>query len=296
MLRNLPHRYHPQDILITRDGTWHMAGAPIYPEMLAQKSDVVFNALHGFYGEDGKIQQALESFGLPYTGSGVVASAIGMNKILAREVFSKHEFKLPRADTVSFHESAEESAHRVFRSMSPPWIVKPSSAGSSVGVQLARSLVGLGEAIREARKHSERVLIEEFIGGREATVCVVDAFGGGRVHALPPIEIRKPAGRPVFDFNLKYGSEVEEICPGDFDFSTRLILETLAVKAHEAIKARHYSRSDFIISPKRGIYLLEINTLPGLTEESLLLKALAAIDCSFGDFLDHILTLAIAEK
>ena len=296
ILRNLPHRYHPQDILIARDGTWHMAGAPIYPEALAQKSDVVFNALHGSYGEDGKVQQIFEILGLPYTGSDVIASALGMNKILARDAFFRYELKLPRADTVSAYEPAEEAAHRVFRSIGPPWIVKPSSAGSSIGVGLARSLAELGDSIREARKHSEKILIEEFIGGREATVCVVDALKGGRIHALPPIEIRKPPGRPIFDYEFKYGGEAEEICPGDFDLSTRLLLETLAMTAHEAIGARHYSRSDFIISPKLGIYLLEINTLPGLTEESLLLKALAAIGCPFGDFLDHILTLALRGK
>jgi D-alanine-D-alanine ligase len=182
----------------------------------------------------------------------------------------------------------------VFEKVPPPWVVKPADRGSSVGLALARTFRELAGALETAFSVSDNVLVEEFIRGREATCGVVDDFRDQETYALPPIEIRKP-GMEIWSYKDKYSGETEEICPGNFSVEEKRSLETLARQAHRALGLRHYSRSDFILAP-RGIYLLEVNTLPGMTAESLLPKALAAVGCNYPDFLDHVIKLALAKR
>lgn len=299
ILKNLPERYAPVDILISKNGEWHAGGLPTRPEKILPHLDVVFNALHGAYGEDGTFQQMLEAYGVPYTGSGSLASAIGMNKSLARGRFVEAGIKIPygmvlRAD--EYEEGGGSDGHfafDLFRRFPQPSVVKPLSSGSSVGVGIAHTHDELSEALAHAFSFGDAVLIEEYIRGREATCGVVDDFRGHDTHALLPIEIIKPEQSRFFDYNAKYGGESQELCPSpNFSQVEKQVIEKLAIQAHRAIGARHYSRSDFIVSP-RGVYLLEINTLPGLTSESLLPKALAAGGTQFEQFLEHILTLAL---
>ena len=301
VLKHLPEdKYHKHDILIARDGTWHLGGIVMSPERVTSQVDVIFNALHGEYGEDGKLQSLLEHLGIPYTGSNVFASAIGMNKPLAKEIFKRNGIKVPYGLLVKQNEienacpDGTGAAEYIFRKMSPPWVIKPADRGSSVGLVLARTFKELEQGLELAFSVSPNVLVEEFIKGREATCGVVDNFRGRDVYTLPPIEIRKP-GNEVWSYKGKYGGETEEICPGNFSPDEKMALEKLAAHAHQALGLRHYSRADFIISP-RGIYLLEVNTLPGMTAESLLPKALATVGCSYPDFLDHILQLALNRK
>ncbi|MBI2046151.1 MAG: D-alanine--D-alanine ligase [Parcubacteria group bacterium] len=301
VLQNLPERYAPVDILISKNGEWHAGGLPTRPEKILPHVDVVFNALHGAYGEDGIFQQMLEAHGVPYTGSDSLASAIGMNKVLARKRFAAMGMKVPYGMELQAEaREEEEPVHMderfvfdLFRRFPQPSVVKPISAGSSVGVRVAHTLGELSEALEYAFSFGDTVLIEEYIRGREATCGVVDDFRGHDTHALLPIEIIKPQHSRFFDYQAKYGGESQEICPSpNFSQEQKQMIEKLAVQAHRAIGARHYSRSDFIISP-RGVYILEINTLPGLTSESLLPKSLAAGGTQFEQFLDHILTLAM---
>ena len=287
-------KYLPIDILLSTRGQWYMNGVLTDLPTIASQVDVIWNALHGEYGEDGKLQQELDRFNIPYTGSGSLASAIGMHKGLAKERFRDYGLLTPEGDLVRKEDVSRDQAFELFRGRHLPLIVKPVSGGSSIATTVANTFEELNQAIMVASKFGD-VLVEEVIQGKEATVCVVDGNVEGEHFVLYPIEIVPPTDKTFFDYDAKYSGESEEICPGRFTLSTHSDLRDLATKAHQSIGARHYSRTDFIISPK-GIYVLEINTLPGLTEESLLPKALKKGGVAIPDFLDHVIGLALARK
>lgn len=296
VLRHLPDHYEARDILVSKDGTWHYVGLPFSPREIGRHADVVFNAMHGEYGEDGQVQRLLDATAVPYTGSGAYASAVGMNKEIAKDIFRQAGLRVPFGKLVRRTDGAPATlAKKIFELVSPPWIIKPADRGSSVGLYLAKTFTELVVRLEECFKYSDRVIVEEYIKGREATVGVLEQFRDQEHYALPPIEIRRPGGADIWTYNDKYNGATEEICPGNFSQEEKRELEYLARTAHRALGLRHYSRSDFIISP-RGIYLLETNSLPGLTSESLLPKALAAVGCNYPDFLDHLVRLALKNK
>lgn len=297
VLKNLAHeklaeKYEALDIFIDRDGVWHIAGAPIPAHKVLTRADIFVNALHGEYGEDGKIQTLLDYHNAKYTGSRSLASSVGMNKVLAKNAFKKAGIKTP------YHIVIAERKYNpldIFRSFPMPAVVKPVSAGSSVGISIVRTFGDLQPAIEAAFKIGDEVLIEEFIPGVEATVGVIDNFRGEELYALPPIEIRH--SRDFFDYEAKYSAaDTQEIVPGRFTDEQKAELIRLAREVHSVLGLRHYSRTDFIVSPRRGVYVLEVNTLPGLTEASLVPKALAAVGSNLPEFLDHIIGLALEGK
>lgn len=293
--------YKPIDILIDKDGTWHINGKPVTVGDVFHSVDVVFNALHGDFGEDGKVQQMLDQWKIPYTGSGAFASALGYNKVLAKEQFASLGIKTPVHFVVpQFQEEIEDIevyskniAKQIHDKLSPAWILKPLSGGSSVGMRMCRTYPELENAFIEGINKYNDVLIEELIEGKEATVGVVNDFRDKRVYVLPPIEIRIPDSKKFFDYEAKYQGESEEICPGNFSRQEKEELERLAEIIHTGLNLDHYSRSDFIIHPKKGIYALEVNTLPGLTDESLIPKMLVAVGSGVPQFIDHIIKLAL---
>lgn len=291
ILRNRPDKYSPIDVFISKDGTWHLHGRAVPPHKALSHVDVVFNALHGTYGEDGKVQTLLSALNIPYTGSGPVASALAMNKGLAKEVYVRHGLRVPKHEMVEGNVSLDKLI-QIFRNYLHPVIVKPVDSGSSVGMRLAHTFEELKEAVVHALRHSERALIEEYILGKEATCAVVDGARGQKLYALIPVEIRKPLGSPFFDYEAKYSGESTELCPGSFSPKENREIENAAKLAHEALGLRHYSRSDFIITPKGNIYILETNSLPGLTKESLLPKSLRAVGWDPHDFVEHVISLA----
>lgn len=296
VLNNLsPEKYNIKDIFVDKEGIWQIEGKPIKPADAVTHLDVVFNALHGEYGEDGKVQHILESLGIPFTGSGSVASAIGMNKHLSKEVYKKNNLKTPQSLLLDSMMDISKQAHKVFQKFPLPIIVKPVSGGSSFGVSFVNKFTELESAIRKAFEHSQLVLIEEFIKGKEATCGVIDDYRDKEFYTLPAIEIR-PHVSEFFDYDAKYQGKSDEIVPGNFTDEEKKELERMAREAHKALGLRHYSRSDFIIHPKRGIFILETNTLPGLTEESLIPKALKSVGASLSHFLDHIIELAMRKK
>jgi D-alanine-D-alanine ligase len=294
---NLADRYEVLDIFIDKTGTWHYLGKPITPNILFKMVDVVFNAMHGAYGEDGTVQAILDQYNIPYTGSESLASAISMNKVLTKKVYNNFKIKTPIHTLLQKDgKNISLEAARLFRSFPMPVVVKPHNSGSSVGISIAGTLPELENAIYKAFDYSDTAIIEEYIAGKEATCGVVENFRDQEVYSLLPVEIRKPETATFFDFEAKYGGKSEEICPGNFTTEEKRMIQEVARDAHKALGLRHYSRSDFIIHPKRGIYILETNTLPGLTSESLLPKSLKAIGCSLPDFLDHLIKLALSGK
>ena len=172
-----------------------------------------------------------------------------------------------------------------------PAVVKPNSSGSSVGVTIVRYYDELPEALLKAIEHSDTVILEEYIKGVESTCGVLENFRSQDLYALPPIEIRPSAH--FFDYDAKYSGKSEEIVPATFSDKLKREIEELSTKIHRALGLRHYSRSDFMIHPTRGIYALEVNTLPGLTTESLYPKSLRAVGSSVPEFVEHIVGLVV---
>jgi D-alanine-D-alanine ligase len=300
----LKEKYKPVDILIDKSGVWHKNGLPITLQQAFEHVDVIWNALHGDYGEDGKVQQVLEHWKVPYTGSGVFPSALAYHKGLAKEQFKNFGIKTPehillpvyQADIDGpFREYANRKAEEIVRRMPPPWIVKPFSGGSSVGIHVCKDNLSLLYALKDVARTGASVMVEELVTGKEATVAVIEGFRGEKLYALPSIEIRLPKEKTHFDYNAKYKGESQEICPGKFLRAEKVILENLAKEIHKSLGLRHYSRSDFIVNPKKGIYALEVNTLPGLTDASLLPLGLSSVGATMPDFIDHVLSLALSK-
>jgi D-alanine-D-alanine ligase and related ATP-grasp enzymes len=300
VLKNLPSRYEGVDVFISQDGIWHVHGIERSPAQALKHVDVAFLALHGQFGEDGKVQTILEHLGIPYTGSQAFPSALAMHKHHAKEAVKKLGHALAGTVKLAWHkiftrdEIRERGIHIIFREIPHPSIVKPVAAGSSVGVSIVRSFHDLESALEAAFAHGDSVMIEELIEGREATCGVVDGFRGQNRYALLPVEIIPHKKSPFFDYAAKYHGQATEICPGSFDDVTKQAIQNAAVAVHESLGLRHYSRSDFIVHPKRGVFFLETNTLPGLTAESLFPKSIAAVGSTLPDFLDHIIGLALS--
>ena len=290
VLRHMPERYKAVDILIDKEGVWHKGGIPMEPERALRQIDAVFNALHGEYGEDGKVQRLLDCLHVPYTGSGSFASAVGMNKPIAKDYFKKAGLKTARHISLSVTSDLDKELVSIFRTFNFPVVVKPAGSGSSLGVSIARSFEALKGAVAKAFGYGPKVMVEEHVKGREATCGVVDGFRGKDTYALFPIEI-VPEG-DSFDYDAKYRGKSKELCPSTFSPEEKKLIEETAIAAHKAVGLRHYSRTDMILTP-RGAFVLEVNTLPGLTAESLLPKALHAGGIPFPDFLDHVIQLAL---
>ncbi len=297
----LNKKYKPVDIFIDKNGAWHVNGKPTSMNAISSHVDVIFNALHGDYGEDGKVQQLLDKWNIPYTGSSSFASALGYNKQLSKEQFAVLGIKtpahilVPRITEVDIdtNKYALNIARQIHDQLPPPWIIKPLSGGSSVGMKMCYTYGDLIDAFANGINNETDVLVEEMIEGKEATVGVIDNFRNKEVYVLPSIEIRIPKTKKFFDYEAKYTGVSEEICPGNFSREEKEELENLAEKIHKGLNLSHYSRSDFIIHPKKGIYTLEVNTLPGLTNESLIPKMLYAVGSNVPEFIDHVIQLAL---
>lgn len=296
VLRHIPtEKYEKHDILVDRSGAWHFDGVPTSLRHVAEHVDIVFNALHGSYGEDGIVQQELGNFSVPYTGSGVFASNIAMNKGITRDFVREIPVKMPRYEIVQATDDIERVQYSLFRTLSLPVMVKPLTAGSSIGISLVTDFFDLANAIAEALRYSSVVLVEEYIYGKEAACGVIEEFRAEKQYALPPAEIRISKKYPFFNYEAKYNGSSENLCPGNFSKDEKQLLEQSAIAIHKALGLRHYSRSDFIINPS-GVYFLEVNTLPGLGEQSIIPHALTAVGATLGDFIDHVVGMALAQK
>ncbi len=243
-------------------------------------ADVCFLALHGGRGEDGTVQAVLDLLGLPYTGSGHLASALAMDKDLAKRVLRDHGIASPR------WLMAPATAAQVKALVGFPCIVKPSKQGSSVGMSLVRQARGLAKAVQTAARFDDEVMIEAYVAGREFTVGVLGE------EALPVVEIR--AKHELFDYECKYTPGMaEEIAPAPIDAALAVRLQDAGLRVHRALKLGGYSRVDFRCDEAGAIFCLEANTLPGLTANSLIPKAARAAGMPFPVLCETICRLAL---
>jgi D-alanine-D-alanine ligase len=295
-------KYLPELIEITREGKWLLheennTTKLVSPPILAperperRRWDIVFIALHGTFGEDGRIQALLDLAGIPYTSSGVLASALGMDKAKTKRLVAQSGVRCPKFLELHTVFSPDNVHKQILKTVKYPCVVKPNSSGSSVGVSIVKTKKELPVALEKAQKEDGVILVEEYIKGREVTCGVMGNSNHDKLVPMPPVEIVVD-GR-FFDYHAKYESKVtKEICPAKLSKQLTKKLQELAMKAHEALGCDGLTRSDFIIKGSTP-YFLEINTIPGLTEQSLCPKEAKAMGMSFGELLDKMVEMGL---
>ncbi len=269
-LHSLGHQVSEVD---PRDETWS----------LPPDTDAVFLALHGTYGEDGTVQRRLDELGVPYTGCDAGASRLAFDKFL-----TKQKCVAAGVPTARFTVFDSPQAHWP-AGWEPPVVLKPVRQGSSVGLQFVDQVKDFGAALAESFRHDSQVLMEEKISGRETTVGILDG------KPLPLVEVRPKSG--AYDYQNKYtAGATEYFCPADFDAATTQRIQAAALGAFQAIGGRDYSRVDVMVRPNGEPVVLEVNTLPGMTETSLLPKAAAAAGLGFAELCQRMVELALQHK
>jgi len=257
----------------------------------AAEIDVALIVLHGPYGEDGTVQGLLELLGIPYQGAGVLASAVAMDKYVAKQLYRQAGLNVPR-DILIQRSNTPQSVRQCLDQLGLPLVVKPASGGSSVGISIVRHAGSLQAAVDQALQFSDTVMVEAFIDGLELTVGVI---GNDELEALPVIEIIPDDSCDFFDYRAKYTAGVtREICPARIDADIARQASEMAKAAHGALCCRGYSRSDMILHDG-GLYLLETNTIPGMTENSLLPLAARTAGITFSRLMDRLINLSLED-
>ncbi len=247
---------------------------------LPADTELAFLVLHGEYGEDGQVQARLESLHMPYTGSGPEASRVAFDKELSKQVFERNNIPTPRWVALDRRDAPPPEG------MGPGWVLKPPRQGSSVGLQVVEEAAQWPEALADAADHDGHVLCEELIAGRELTVGILGEA------TLPVVEVRPKVGR--YDYQNKYTvGATEYFCPADLPESTTAEVSELSRQAFESVGASEFGRVDLMLDEARRPYVLEVNTLPGMTETSLLPKAAAAAGIDFNQLCQRMVDLAM---
>ena len=266
-LRSLGHTVHEVD---PQDPAWELPAG----------TEVVFLALHGTYGEDGTVQRRLDAAGIPYTGCDAESSRVGFDKRLTKECCVAAGVPTARFTVVTAATAPWPSAWE------PPVVLKPVRQGSSVGLQFVDRIADWTTSLTEALRFDTEVLVEERIIGRETTVGILG------VTALPVLEVRPKSG--AFDYRNKYTAGATEVfCPAEFDAVTTARIQAAALGAFHAIGGRDYARVDVMVRPNGDPIVLEVNTLPGMTELSLLPKAAAAAGVGYADLCQRMIAMAL---
>jgi len=253
--------------------------------------DVVFLALHGGQGEDGTIQALLDLTGKPYTGSGVLSSALAMNKAMSKKIFEREGILTPDWFLLEKSELSDFScvSERISKSFGFPCVVKPNDQGSTVGLTIVEEDKGVKEAIQFARKYSNYILVERFISGRELTVGILGDM------ALPVVEIIPEHG--IYDYECKYThGKSNYVCPAKISPERTKEIQTIGLKAFKALRCEDYARVDFRYGDDDRFYCLEVNTLPGMTATSLVPKAAKVMGIDFRELVETIAKLALRSK
>lgn len=262
-----------------------------------EKPNVIFLALHGKDGEDGKIQSLCEMFKIPYTGSGVLASALAMNKemsynILSSKLLSPNFFRLDRKSFSVFKK--DTLVKKIKKDISFPCIIKPNESGSSVGISKVNTFQEISLALQKAFKEDDKILIQEYIQGKEFTCAVLgNSSIGGELISLPVVQIIPKS--EFFDRDAKYSGQTGEICPANISKNLENKIREMAIIAHKSIMCDGLTRTDFIYTDNK-LYFLEINTIPGATSESLAPKEAKAHGWSYSKFLEMQINLAISKN
>ena len=312
-------RFNVKPVIIEKNGQWnvwsgwlsnreifekfppnHAQLSPVdaLSKLLKGNVDVVFLALHGPGGEDGVIQGFFETAGLPYTGSGVLGNAVGMDKILTKQILLQEGLATPKyikEDSIEILENCMTFSDRVESELGFPCVPKISNQGSSKNVGIAKDRQQLESLLLEFARSGDEVLVEEFISGRELTCAVIDKPGERNSLALPPTEL-VPISSDWFDLHAKYTpGATDEITPARITPEETAEVQSIALKCHKVLHCGGMSRTDMMMKDGK-FYVLEINTIPGLTATSLIPQAAAVEGISFPELLEIQLLWALEKR
>lgn len=250
---------------------------------ICQEADLVFMALHGENGENGKIQAAFDLLGIAYTGTDYISSAMAMDKVITKELFFHNKVATP--GSIAIKETDTDLFEKV-SDMSYPMVVKTSCGGSSIGVYIVADKKELEESVLEAKKYGSDILVEEYVKGREFSVGVIDG------KALPIIEIVPKVG--FYDYKNKYqAGSTDEICPAQLDDGITKRMQEIAEQVFRVLRLKVYARMDFMLNEAGEPFCIEANTLPGMTPTSLLPQEAQAMGMSFEDLCEKIMELSL---
>ncbi len=316
-------RFEVRPVVIARDGRWwirsralrpegprrraafdprHVEGwrpyrgpIPAIQELATWPADVVLPVLHGPFGEDGTVQACLAAAGLPFVGSGSLASGIANDKVRTKEILSFHGVPTPRFEVLGASELARgrsDTAERLVAAFGAPLVLKDPTGGSSLEVRIADDAGAVAAALDELSPPATRVLVEAYVRGRELTAGVLDDRERGEPVALPIVEIRPRSSR-TFDYREKYAPDgAEELCPAPIPPEVEAEARRLGLLVHTLLGLKGLSRTDLIWEADRGLEVLEVNTIPGLTPRSLVPRAARALGIEFSALVENLIRTA----
>ena len=277
------------DMLLDKEGVLHIKGVPADLEKAQASVDYIWNALHGEFGEDGKIQGLLDQYGIPYSGSGVIASAQAFNKQKTKEYAQSLGIKTPTSLLImpDGAESVSETTSRIYKTMAPPWVIKPLSGGSSINTFFAFTPLDLANIVEESISHSQPFIVEQYISGTEVAVGVIDEFRNKKNYVLPVVDIASPSrGVLGYDSRLEggYTDTQSRLRPAE-----RQQIGELAQKLHASLGAKDYSQSEFIVDRFGKVWFIETDTHPALHDEAPFYKALESVGATLTEFVKSVL-------
>ena len=311
-LEKMRDSYKLVDIFIDRGEQWYLNGVLTDLDKIAQQIDVAINTIYGEFGEDGKIQQILDQLDIPYVGSDSVSSALSYDKNTTKIALSNLKIRNPRhllfpayfRDLDSSQNESEireqkkeyatNKARDVWAKLSPPWIIKPLTGGSSLGVSICNSIEDLVQAFLSGVEADSSLIAEEYIKGQEGSIVSINNFRGQDVYTFPPAQIIIPKDKAFCDSELKNSGKMKIVCPGNFPTGQSKEIEKIAKQIHKELNLRHYSKIDFIIN-RNGIYIIEINTIPEYQDNSVLNNSLLSVGSNMVEFLIHSIDMALAK-
>lgn len=265
--------------------------ANLIPTLEKMGAKVVFNAVHGMYGEDGRLQSILEAAGMPYTGCGVLASAVAMDKAATKRFLQSANISTPRCLIINRRDAKDLNAveAKILEQFSIPVVIKAATQGSSIGVHIVKDAKDVKEAVSDCFKYSADVLVEECIKGKELTVAMME--DGDEIRCLPVIWIAPHSG--AYDFHSKYTKGATDYhCPAPLSEEVTAHVQKLALDTYKVLGLSGVARVDVMLDENNQGYVLEANTIPGMTATSLVPKAAAAVGISFPELCEKILLSA----
>ncbi len=277
-------KFEATQIVIGKDGEW-----PASLQEIKEQNDVAFIAMHGEYGEDGQVQSILETFGIPYTGSDPITSALAMDKTKSSILFTRNGLLTP--ESLSTSKNDPYAVWAIAQNFQNPIVIKPANRGSSIGISIVRHKNNIQHALAKALQHSDEVIAQRHIQGKEVTCGILE------INKVPvplvPTEIIPNTG-DFFDYHAKYNTQGSiELTPPNLPAKTIRNIQMTALKAHKLLNCSGMSRTDMILDKNGNIYVLETNTIPGLTETSLLPQQAAKMGIEFKRLLEIIINSAL---